>query len=96
MLCVWAIDGNHGIHGTLVLGTDQLQSLIKHNFLNSFLLVTSAKFVFLIENHACLFKAIDVLFVCTTHSFILSNNAKPVHRRHPYPTFCVELTSQAT
>ena len=33
-----------------------------------------------------LFKAVFVLCLFATHSFIFVNNAKLVHRRQPYPT----------
>jgi hypothetical protein len=40
------------------------------------------------REHSTLFKAMFVLCLYATHSFIFVNNAKLVHRRQPYP-MCV-------
>jgi hypothetical protein len=92
MLCIWSFDGNsvvHSWHPSPVNGP--VATFNDIHFFEKLLMNHICEIWFPNREQKKVFKAIFVLCLYATHSFIFVNNAKLVHRRQPYPVCWIKF-----
>ena len=93
VLCIWSIDGNsvvHSWHSSAMNAPDA--KFNKIFFFEQLSMSYVCEIWFPNREHSKVFRAIFVLCLYATQSFIFVNNAKQVHRRQPYPKCTVGRT----